>query len=67
MNPKIEGEHSLLGPYVVGALDDEERAAFERHLASCDWCHEEARGLEDAAATLADARQSRPRCRCVRA
>lgn len=54
MSPNIDGEHSLLGPYVVGALDGEDRAAFERHLASCEWCQDEARGLEDAAATLAD-------------
>ena len=60
MNSNIDGEHSLLGPYVVGALDDEERLAFERHLASCEWCQDEARGLEDAAATLADAQAVAP-------
>ncbi|NYI41907.1 anti-sigma factor [Demequina lutea] len=60
MNSNIDGEHSLLGPYVVGALDDEERVAFERHLASCEWCQDEARGLEDAAATLADAQAVTP-------
>lgn len=60
MSPNIDGEHSLLGPYVVGALDDDERAAFERHLASCESCQDEARGLEDAAATLADAQAVAP-------
>jgi len=60
MNPNIDGEHSLLGPYVVGALEDDERVAFERHLAACEWCTQEARGLEEAAAALADAEAVTP-------
>ncbi len=60
MNPNIDGEHSLLGPYVVGALDEEERAAFERHIVACESCRDEARGLEDAVAALADAEAAAP-------
>ncbi|NTV40080.1 MAG: anti-sigma factor [Demequinaceae bacterium] len=60
MNLNNDGEHSLLGPYIVGALDDEERASFERHLESCEACHDEALGFEEAAATLADAQAVAP-------
>jgi len=60
MNPANDGEHSLLGPYVVGALDDLERAAFERHLTSCESCFDEVAELTDAAAALADAEAASP-------
>jgi len=60
MNLNIDGEHSLLGPYVVGAVDDEEQATFERHLASCEPCRDEALGFEEAIATLADAQAVAP-------
>jgi anti-sigma-K factor RskA len=60
MNSAMEDDHSLLGPYAVGALDQAERAAFERHLASCASCSEEAAQLADAAASLADAAAVRP-------
>lgn len=60
MNLNIDGEHSLLGPWVVGALDDEERATFERHLASCEPCRDEALGFEEAIATLADSQAVAP-------
>jgi anti-sigma factor RsiW len=29
---------TLLTEYMEGALDTEERAVLERHLAWCDWC-----------------------------
>ena len=60
MNSNIDGEHSLLGPYVVDALDDEERATFERHIAACESCRDEAHELEEATATLADAESVAP-------
>ena len=60
MSPENDGEHSLLGPYAVGALDDLERAAFERHVASCEACLDEVRGLTDAVASLADAQAGAP-------
>lgn len=46
--------HTLSGAYVVDALDDEERAAFEEHLPGCRDCQVEVRELREAAATLAD-------------
>jgi len=39
--------------YALGALDDEERASFETHLATCDTCAAEVRELRDVAGLLA--------------
>ena len=44
--------HALSGAYAVDALDDIERAQFERHLAGCADCLAEVAGLREAAATL---------------
>ena len=30
--------HALCGAYAVDAVDDLERAAFDRHLADCEAC-----------------------------
>jgi anti-sigma-K factor RskA len=46
--------HALSGAYAVGAVDDVERASFERHLAGCPTCRAEVESLREAAATLAD-------------
>ena len=35
--------HALVGAYAVDALDDVERAAFERHLAECAACQRRGR------------------------
>ncbi len=45
--------HSLTGAYALNALDDVERAAFERHLRSCADCQAEVASLADAASALA--------------
>jgi len=45
--------HSLVAPYALHALDDEECRAFEQHLAVCERCREELAGLKEAAASLA--------------
>ena len=45
--------HVLSGAYAVDALDDLERARFERHLAECPACREEVAGLSEASALLA--------------
>jgi anti-sigma-K factor RskA len=45
--------HLLTGAYALDALDDVERARFERHLARCSSCREETRGLRETAARLA--------------
>jgi anti-sigma-K factor RskA len=44
--------HLLTGAYAVDALDADERARFERHLAGCDACQDEVRGLRETAARL---------------
>jgi len=46
--------HALSGAYVVDALDDAERAAFERHLAQCPDCQQEVASLREATALMAD-------------
>jgi anti-sigma-K factor RskA len=45
--------HSLVAPYALHALDDEEGRTFEEHLAGCERCREELAGLKEAAASLA--------------
>jgi anti-sigma-K factor RskA len=46
--------HALSGAYVVDALDDAERAAFEEHLPGCHDCEAEVASLREATAVLAD-------------
>lgn len=45
--------HSLLGAYVLDAVDDVERAAFDRHLRECEECRTEVDELREASARLA--------------
>ncbi len=52
--------HALLGPYVVDAVTDAERAAFEDHLAGCADCRAEVASLGDVTVTLADAEAVEP-------
>lgn len=47
--------HALSGAYAIDALDDIERAQFERHLAECPDCRDEVDSLREASATLAEA------------
>ncbi|KRE54651.1 anti-sigma factor domain-containing protein [Phycicoccus sp. Soil748] len=44
--------HSLVGAYAVDAIDEQERAAFERHLAECPECRAEVASLVEAGAHL---------------
>jgi anti-sigma-K factor RskA len=46
--------HALTGAYAVDAVDDIERASFERHLATCEDCRAEVESLREAAAAMAD-------------
>jgi anti-sigma-K factor RskA len=46
--------HTLIGAYALDALDDDEREAFERHLAGCEPCRDEVAGLRATALRLAD-------------
>lgn len=52
--------HVLSGAFALDALDDLERAAFERHLATCSACQAEVAGLHAAAAQLADLSAAEP-------
>jgi anti-sigma-K factor RskA len=52
--------HALSGAYAVDALDDIERAQFERHLADCPACTAEVRSLREAAALLASTTATAP-------
>ena len=44
--------HTLTGAYALDALDDDERREFEAHLAECDACADEVRGLRATGAML---------------
>ncbi|GAB6984213.1 anti-sigma factor [Nocardioides pyridinolyticus] len=52
--------HALSGAYAVDALDDLERAAFERHLAECAECQAEVASLREAAAMIAETTTTEP-------
>ncbi|GAB7050310.1 anti-sigma factor [Catenuloplanes indicus] len=52
--------HALVGAYVLDAVDDIERAAFDRHLGTCKACSAEVDELREATARLADATWSVP-------
>lgn len=60
MNAHDPEVHSLLGPYVLDALEPAERAAFEGHLRECAACRDEVADLRPAAAALADTPLSPP-------
>lgn len=51
MSPELDCG-SDAGAYVLGAMDAEEAAAFERHLSECSACREEVATLKDAAGAL---------------
>ena len=51
---------SLVGAYVLDAVDGWERAAAERHLRECDECRAEAAEWRETAARLADGAWSVP-------
>jgi anti-sigma factor RsiW len=49
-----ESLHALSGAYVVDALDDIERAMFEKHLPGCLDCQREVASLREATALMSD-------------
>ncbi|WP_353940842.1 anti-sigma factor [Streptomyces sp. HUAS MG91] len=53
--------HTLTGAYAVHALTEEEREAFERHLADCEACAQETAELTATAARLGLAASDAPR------
>ena len=46
--------HALSGAYAIDALDDLERAHFERHLAECADCRAEVASLQEASALVGE-------------
>jgi anti-sigma-K factor RskA len=44
--------HGLVGAYAVDAIDEQERSAFELHLAECPECQAEVASLQQAATQL---------------
>jgi anti-sigma factor RsiW len=52
--------HALTGAYVLDAVPEFERAAFERHLAECDACTQEVRELQETATRLGQAAAAEP-------
>jgi anti-sigma-K factor RskA len=52
--------HKLSGAYALDAVDDLERAAFERHLAECADCRTEVASLRETAALLAETTAATP-------
>jgi anti-sigma factor RsiW len=52
--------HALSGAYAVDALDDIERAQFERHLADCADCRAEVESLRATAGLLAETTATAP-------
>jgi anti-sigma-K factor RskA len=57
MSPDI---HTLTGAYAVDALPEDERRAFERHLAACSACAQEVAELQATAARLGSASVAAP-------
>jgi anti-sigma-K factor RskA len=52
--------HTLAAAYAMDAVPEPDRARFERHLAGCESCRQEVRGMREATAALAAASAVRP-------
>ncbi|QMW67550.1 anti-sigma factor [Mumia sp. ZJ1417] len=52
--------HTLAGAFALDALDAEERASYESHLAECADCEEEVLGFQETAARLGAAQEAAP-------
>ena len=48
-----ESLHELAAGYALDALDDDERVAFEQHLAECEQCAADVLAFRETAALLA--------------
>jgi anti-sigma factor RsiW len=52
--------HALSGAYALDAVNDMERAEFERHVAGCPQCQDEVHGFRETAARLPEASSAQP-------
>jgi anti-sigma factor RsiW len=48
----VDNPHELSALYALDVLDDDERARYEEHLAGCERCQGDLRGLREAAAGI---------------
>jgi anti-sigma factor RsiW len=55
-----QAEHTDVGAYALGLLEERDRRAFEAHLAGCAACRTELAGLSGVADALRDIRDDRP-------
>jgi len=60
VRPGGSDPHTLAGAYALDAVAEPDRVRFEQHLAGCDSCRQEVRGLREASAALAAAAAVRP-------
>jgi anti-sigma-K factor RskA len=56
----MDDMHDLVGAYAVDALDDQEREAYETHLADCGQCTAELARLREAATVIATSASMAP-------
>jgi anti-sigma-K factor RskA len=61
MGERKTGLHTLVGAYVLDAVEDDDRTQFERHLLTCEQCRDDVRGLREATARLSAAAAITPR------
>jgi anti-sigma-K factor RskA len=61
MGERRTGLHALVGAYVLDAVEDSDRAEFERHLLTCEQCRDDVRGLREATGRLGNAAAIKPR------
>lgn len=47
-------QHTLIGAYVLNAVDEAERETMQSHLSECPECDQEAREMEETVSRLAD-------------
>ena len=60
MRPGRPEPHTMAGAYALDAMEERDRARFERHLARCQECCREVGGLREATARLAVAAAAQP-------
>ncbi len=61
MGERKTGLHTLVGAYVLDAVEDDDRTQFERHLLTCEQCRDDVRELREGTARLAAAAAITPR------
>jgi anti-sigma factor RsiW len=61
-----EDEHRMVGAYALNALDEQERAEFEEHLAGCPLCSADVPAFREVLADLAWSASSPPPADLIR-